>query len=201
MPETEVRFQTKYSSKNPIALFLIRKFQSTIVSLVREVRPETLLDVGCGEGVVIHKLRDEFRNMRIEGVDTHLDSLEIAKRLNPFIQFYGGSIYCLPLKDESYDLVLCSEVLEHLQDPGAALREVNRVSRKCIILSVPNEPLWRVGNMVRFKYWKRLGDTPTHVQHWTPSAFRAMANEYVHVVQMRVPILWTMLLCERRARL
>lgn len=198
MPETEVRFQTKYSSKNPLALFLIRKFQETIVSLVKEVNPKTVLDVGCGEGIIIRTLLHKFGNMNIEGVDAHVKSLEIAKSLNPLTQFLGGSISSLPLQDDSYDLVLCNEVLEHLQEPGAALREVNRVSRKFILLSVPNEPLWRMGNMLRFKYWSRLGNTPAHLQHWTPFAFRAMVSEFVHVVKMKIPILWTMLLCEKK---
>ena len=128
----------------------------------------------------------------------HAESLRIARQFNPQIRFHLGSAYALPFRDDSFDTVLCSEVLEHLEHPVDALRELNRVARRHIILTVPREPLWRIGNMARFKYWRALGNTPTHIQHWNPSSFRQMVQEQMPVTTVAVPVMWTMLLCEKK---
>ncbi len=192
-----VRFQTKYISRNPIERYLNHRFHRTIHSLIKGVKPRSILDVGCGEGVTMRYLLDNIPEVKVEGVEIHLESLKIAKKMNPETKVYQGTIYELPFKANSYELVLCTEVLEHLQDPEAAFLELDRVSKKFIIVSVPNEPLWRVGNMIRFKYWKNLGNTPDHIQHWTTFGFNAIAKEYFRVIKMKVPITWTMLLCEK----
>jgi len=69
----------------------------------------------------------------------------------------------LPPKSQSYDLTIACEVLEHLEDPGQALTEIDRVTKQSVLISVPQEPMWRILNMARGKYWSDLGNTPGHV--------------------------------------
>jgi len=192
-----VRFQTKYISRNPIERYLNHRFHHTIYSLIKEARPRSILDVGCGEGIVMRYVLDSIPEVKVEGIEIHLESLKIAKKINPETRVCQGTIYELPFKPDSYDLVLCTEVLEHLQDPEAAFLELYRVSKRFVIVSVPNEPLWRLANMMRLKYCKNLGNTPHHIQHWTPLGFNAIAKKYFYVIRMKVPITWTMLLCEK----
>jgi ubiquinone/menaquinone biosynthesis C-methylase UbiE len=82
-----------------------------------------------------------------------------------------GSIYNLPFENNSMDIVLCSEVLEHLEKPEKGLRELLRAARHSVVLSVPNEPFFRMGNMLAFKNVSRLGDPPDHIQHWSAGGF------------------------------
>ena len=195
----DIQYQTKYLSRNPVAILLNRTLMKSIGICVESTGPKTVLDVGCGEGVIVRTLSGRLAGLNIDGLDVHGQSLAIARAFNPGLCFVQGSVYHLPVRDNAYDLVLCTEVLEHLERPEAALRELVRVSRKHILLTVPREPLWRMANMVRGKYWGSWGNTPSHIQHWTPGAFRSLVEGHVRVVAMKVPLMWTMLLCEVEA--
>ena len=95
--------------------------------------------------------------------------------------------------DGEYDLVLAIEVLEHVPEPERALREIARVCRGQVVLSVPREPIWRIGNMARGRYLRQLGDTPGHVNHWSAGSFRRLVARHFDVEQVRRPLPWTMI--------
>jgi ubiquinone/menaquinone biosynthesis C-methylase UbiE len=106
-----------------------------------------------------------------------------------------ASAYDLPWADDQFDLVLTMEVLEHLEDPQRALREIARVSRRYVIASVPNEPVWRILNMLRGAYLKDFGNTPGHVQHFSPRAFRRLLETELEIIDTCRPLPWQMALC------
>jgi ubiquinone/menaquinone biosynthesis C-methylase UbiE len=81
------------------------------------------------------------------------------------------SVLALPFADRSFDAVLCMEVLEHLQHPADAVRELARVARDVVVLSVPFEPFFQAGNAARGKYPETWGDHPEHIQHWGRRSF------------------------------
>ena len=78
-----------------------------------------------------------------------------------------ASVLALPFAARSFDVVTCLEVLEHLDDPAAAARELARVARRAVVVSVPFEPWFRAGNVLRGNYLAHLGNHPEHVQHVT----------------------------------
>ena len=94
-----------------------------------------VLDVGCGEGRHIFGSLQEFTDVYCIGLDHDIPSLEkCAEGLEFFIElnsgatvFMQGSVYNLPFEDNSFDLVICSEVLEHLLDYHLAIDEIYRV--------------------------------------------------------------------------
>ena len=98
------------------------------------------------------------------------------------------------------DLVLACEVLEHLEQPAQALGEIERVCDSHALVSVPWEPVWRMLNMARCKYWSRLGNTPGHVQHFSRRAIRKLVGGHLQVVAERRPFPWTTLLARRRSQ-
>ncbi len=63
------------------------------------------------------------------------------------------------------------EVLEHVPDPEATVAEMARVADRWLLVSVPREPLWRGLNVARGAYWRTLGNTPGHVNHWSKRSF------------------------------
>jgi ubiquinone/menaquinone biosynthesis C-methylase UbiE len=100
------------------------------------INPEgTMLDLGCGEGRHIFGLMEKFPDLKCIGLDPHIESLEKAFEGLKFLEsisnsktnFLSGSAYSLPFSDDSFDLVVCSEVLEHLHDYKDAIKEINRV--------------------------------------------------------------------------
>ena len=94
-----------------------------------------VLDVGCGEGRHIFGILNEFEDVYCYGLDQDIPSLDKCKEGLEFFKeldlngtvFQQGSIYQLPFKENFFDLIICSEVLEHLDDYHAAIDEIYRV--------------------------------------------------------------------------
>lgn len=162
----------KHLSKNPIQKFLINNFYQSLISLVKPVKASSILDVGCGEGFTLVSLRRNKIGKFLEGIDYSKDSIVLGKRMYPNLNIKQGNIYKLSYPTNSFDLLVCTEVLEHLQDPTKAIRELVRVSKKYIVFSVPNEPFFILANLLRGKYLKTLGNHPEHINHWTNGGFK-----------------------------
>ena len=110
----------------------------------KNLNATTVLDVGCGEGFTLLRLKNENIGQKLSGIDNNEQAIAYANKNYPELEIKKGDVYKLPYKDNSFDLVLCMEVLEHLDKPLVALEELKRVSKKYVLLSVPNEPLFTV---------------------------------------------------------
>ena len=197
-PLPDIRFQTKWLSRNPLVRRANRGFRDTLVALVHDCQPRSILDAGCGEGINLLTLCMEG-DWELEGLELTADRLTIAREALPGrVQLRQGDVERLPYDDDSFDLVLGTEVLEHVDDPVRALREMARVSRRRLILSVPREPLWRILNVLRGKYLGQLGNTDGHVNHWSGRAFERFCTREADVLQRRSPVPWTFLVCAPR---
>ena len=112
--------------------------------------------------------------------------------------FEPRSIYDLDTGRDSADLVVCCEVLEHLEHPDAGLLALQRVVGRHLIVSVPKEPLWCALNLARGNYIGHWGNTPGHIQHWSKGGFIRLVSKYFDVIEVKRPLPWTMLLCKPR---
>jgi len=190
-------FYDKYGSKNPVERALMDAFLRAVTGFYTRVAPATVLEVGCGEGrLAQHLVTRGPRPMRFVASDLELTAVKTD--LDGLIEFRQASVYALPFDDASFDLVVCCEVLEHLNEPERGLAEVARVARRGAIFSTPREPLWRAMNMMRGKYLRDLGNTPGHVQHFSRRSLRALVETKLRVVDGQSPIPWTVLLAEPR---
>ncbi|MEK7559254.1 MAG: class I SAM-dependent methyltransferase [Patescibacteria group bacterium] len=188
----------KHTSQNPLQKLLINNFYNHLVSAVKDLQLETVLDVGCGEGFTLNRLSEEGIGKKLEGVDFQEKAIEIGKKLHPDLTLKQGDIYKLEYKNNSFDLVMATEVLEHLKDPLKGLKELIRVSRKYILLSVPNEPFFMGANFLRGKNLSRWGNDIEHIQHWTSSRFEEFViGQGLKVIKKRHPFPWTMLLLSK----
>lgn len=171
----------KYQSRNPVVRRLVGRFLHRVGTLVEAQQPRRVLEVGCGEGRVIQYLSARAPDARFDGVEMYPEALAQGRARCPRAAFLRADAYQLPFRSGTYDLVLCLEVLEHLADPGRALEEIRRVSRQACLLSVPHEPFFRLGNLVRGKNILRLGDPSDHVQHWGAREFGAFCARHLAV--------------------
>jgi len=191
----------KYGSTNPVVRRLMAGFEGTLEELFRQADPQSLLDVGCGEGVLTHqwaqRLGDERRVVGIDLDDPALHA-EWAKRTAPNLEYRVMKAENLPFADDEFDTATAIEVLEHVPDAEHTVAEMARVAKRWLLVSVPREPLWRGLNMARGAYWKDLGNTPGHVNHWSKRSFVALLSRHGDVVQARSPFPWTMLLVRLR---
>jgi SAM-dependent methyltransferase len=186
----------KYGSTNPVVRRLMSGFQRTLDELFAEAAPESVLDIGCGEGVLTEQWAQALGSGRVVGTDLQDPKLEAewATRRRPNLQFEVMPVESLSFADDEFDLVAATEVLEHVDHPEAAVAEMARVARRWLLVSVPHEPLWRALNVARGAYLRELGNTPGHLNHWTRGAFVGMLGAHGEVVQTRSPFPWTMLL-------
>jgi ubiquinone/menaquinone biosynthesis C-methylase UbiE len=188
----------KYFTANPISGRLVNNFFKNISELYLSIDVENIFDGGCGEGFILNTLNKTRTIRSCSAIDIDPKEVRDAAKNLPFCNVKQGSLYEIPFADNSFDLVICSEVLEHLDYPDKGLNELKRVSRKYAILSVPREPVWRIMNIARFTYWSALGNTPGHLNHWSRSAFIKLVEEYFKIIEVRSPLPWTMILAEKK---
>jgi 2-polyprenyl-3-methyl-5-hydroxy-6-metoxy-1,4-benzoquinol methylase len=186
----------KYGSSNPVVRRLMAGFESALDELFAKAAPKTILDVGCGEGVLIQQWAGRCGEGRVVGIDLDDPALraEWEKRKAPNLEYRVMKAENLPFADGEFELASAIEVLEHVPDPEHTVAEMARVANRHLLVSVPREPLWRILNMARGAYWKSLGNTPGHVNHWSRRAFVKLLSRHGEVVETRSPFPWTMLL-------
>jgi 2-polyprenyl-3-methyl-5-hydroxy-6-metoxy-1,4-benzoquinol methylase len=185
----------KYGSKNPVVRRLMAGFTSTLDELFAAAAPGSLLDVGCGEGVLTHEWAQRIDG-RVVGIDLDDPLLhkEWEQRQAPNLTYVVTKAEGMPFADDEFEVATAIEVLEHVPDPEATVAEMARCASKHLIVSVPREPLWRIVNVARGAYWRDLGNTPGHVNHWSKRSFVELLGRHGEVVQARSPLPWTMLL-------
>lgn len=185
----------KFQTGNPVVRRLIDRFFARLGATVEPLGPKSVLDAGCGEGETLERLAALLPS-RVAGVDLSPEAVEFASRRLPQAEIGRESVYELPFADESFDLVLCLEVLEHLKEPAEALAELARVGRCDLVLSVPHEPWFRLGSLLRGKYVATLGNHPEHVNHWNPRTFRRFLEQQgLEVVSLERSLPWLIARC------
>jgi SAM-dependent methyltransferase len=190
----------KYGSTNPVVKRLMARFERDMLELLGRARPRSILDVGCGEGVLTEMWADRLEVERIVGIDLDDPKLEAEwrRRERANLEFRTGLGHELPYADDEFDAVAAMEVLEHVPDPKAVLGEMARVASRWILVSVPREPLWRGLNMARGAYLSDLGNTPGHLNHWSKRSFARLIRDYGELAELRSPLPWTMALVRLR---
>jgi 2-polyprenyl-3-methyl-5-hydroxy-6-metoxy-1,4-benzoquinol methylase len=187
----------KYGSTNPLVRRMMAGFEGALDDLFALAEPASLLDVGCGEGVLVHEwARRLGAQRRVVGIDLEEDSIQAgwAQREAPNLEYRVMRAENLPFAENEFDLASAIEVLEHVPDPEHTVAEMARCAQRHLLVSVPREPLWRMLNMARGAYWSDLGNTPGHLNHWSRRSFVALLERHGKVVEVRSPFPWTMLL-------
>jgi len=185
----------KYGSTNPVVKRLMARFEATLEELFIEAAPRSLLDVGCGEGVLTHQWASQIDG-RVVGIDLDDPLLheQWKSRTAPNLEYLVMKAERMPFADDEFEVASAIEVLEHVPDPAHTLAEMARVAERWLLVSVPREPLWRGLNMARGAYLSDLGNTPGHLNHWSKRSFVNLLSRYGEVAETRSPFPWTMLL-------
>lgn len=189
-------YYPKYQTRNRVARWLVAGFLSQFRELAATTEASSCFEVGCGEGFLTEELC--ALGIRVRGIDL-CDEVVAEAQSQPCVQngqavLTQGDVFTAGQQDAA-ELVVCCEVLEHLQEPEEALRILSSLARPWLLLSVPREPVWRAMNMMRGKYLADFGNTPGHCRHWSRRAFIALVSRYVQIFDVRSPLPWIMLLC------
>ena len=187
----------KHNVRNPLARFFLDNFYCVMLKKAKNLSPTTVLDVGCGEGFTLLRLKKENIGHKLSGIDNSEQAIAYANKNYPDIEIKKGDVYKLPYKDNSFDLVLCMEVLEHLDEPLVALEELRRVTKKYVLLSVPNEPVFTIQRFLRGQNMKKLGHQPEHIQRWSTKKVKKMVSGVLTIIDFETPLPWTLVIAKK----
>ena len=164
----------KYSSNNFIIKYIMQKFTKNLDDLIYSLPDKTLFDLGCGEGHWINRYRN--KGYKVEGADYSENQQKLAydiykikiKIIDVYNEHFIKNLNQILYK-ANINNILLSEVLEHLEDPELIIEKLHQLKINNLIITVPNEPIWRILNCLRLKYLRNLGNTPGHINHFSRS--------------------------------
>jgi len=189
----------KHENTNPVQRALIGHFHKRLCELVLARQPSEILEVGCGEGYVLHALREAGVQCPIHGIDFSETAIGQARARVPDATFAVEDARELAKSGRRYDLVLMIEVLEHLEDAQAMVATLAKLSKRHVVVSVPWEPFFRGLNFLRGKHLWALGNDPEHVQHWGRGEFQKFVGRQLDVHEAPIVFPWTLLSAEVRS--
>ena len=197
-PETEGivigNHTPKYTARNPAIRWLTERWVANLDGVFQRITaephtPQRALEVGCGEGVIADRMQRRWGE--VVALDLPDAGLRAQWRRYPAPRFLHADAHALPFGDGRFDVVVAAEVLEHLPDPVAGLKEMARVGRRHLVLSVPQEPVFRSCNLLAGRYLRDLGNTPGHLNHWSRRGFVRLVAGVAEVREVTSPFPWT----------
>jgi len=182
----------EYESQNFISKYLYNNFYKNIKSVItRYVSPgNNLLEIGCGAAESSKRIYSFLNGCHFEASEFDNRYVSIIKQKKfPFL-VTQESVYTLNRQNNEFDIIFLLEVLEHLEEPENAIKELFRVSNKYVVISVPNEPIWRIANMIRGKYLKNFGNTPGHINHFSSRTLKKLIAPFSADIKIYKPFPW-----------
>lgn len=182
--DTSLRHVHKYANKNPIHRLALGRFYDAMAKEIGILNPESVLDFGCGEGFLVDQLAE--RNVTLAnycGVDLREDALTAARTRHADVEFVNANIFDWPNDERQFDLVIASEVMEHLIEPETFLPRLASLAKSHVLLTVPHEPWFQISNLVRGRDFIRLGNHPEHINHWNLKTFQDFVSNDLKVVK------------------
>lgn len=180
----------KHQSSNVLVSYAMQRYKNTLLSLLKDIGPEEILEAGCGEGFICEEIHDAFPHIPIHGFDIDSDRLSYAKahHAHANITYSEDDIFSF---NHQSSCILCLEVLEHIESYEKALEHISEEAEEHVVFSVPREPWFRLANLARLSYVSRLGNTPGHVNNWTKSGFKEDVERYFEVERVMTSLIWT----------
>ncbi|MBI5564937.1 MAG: class I SAM-dependent methyltransferase [Chloroflexi bacterium] len=113
-----------------------RHLRRLILSMIQPFQFDSVLDVSCGQGALLMDIAERFPHVQLCGTELSAAALTLTRQRLPHGQFWPLDLEqaCLP---QQFDLVTCSEVLEHILDDVAAIQHLAAMTRRYVLISVP----------------------------------------------------------------
>jgi len=177
----------KYGTSNPVVQKLLARWMDTMHAVLGDTSG-VVVDIGIGEGFALERMFPA--DTPAIGLEYRHDKALVASQKLPEVAVVRGDAGVLPFPDRSADLVTSIEVLEHLPGYEQAVVEMARICRGRLVVSVPWEPWFRLGNLGRGKNVKRWGNDPEHVNFFSPRKLSAALGQHFHDVKVTKAFPW-----------
>ncbi len=193
----------KYHSGSAAKNRLLQNYFHALLELAEKADTTDVFEIGCGEGQVAAVLMDAgyaVRGCDIDAQDVSTACKSIQKELGVDVsdRFCAKSVYDLDAHGDRAGLVVCCEVLEHLEHPDRAFEKIAGLASPYFIIAVPREPVWCIMNLCMLRNVRAFGNTPGHINHWSKRRLVALAKNYGEVLETRTPFPFIMLLCKAK---
>jgi Methyltransferase domain len=139
-------YRSRYSSGSDIGRYMLTR---SILDTLSNYSFNTFIDIGGAEGYTANLVR-KFFNAKVTSTDLSEMACRRAKEIYD-IDAVACDIHSLPFPDNSFDVVLCSETIEHVSDYKAAIEELLRIARNVLVITVPHESPEEVAANIRNK--------------------------------------------------
>jgi ubiquinone/menaquinone biosynthesis C-methylase UbiE len=136
-----IDWQSYYNREHEVHRFLpeldpAERYRTALVESLLPREPlNSLLDAGCGDGFQCQRFSGRFQH--VVGCDISLARAQFAQQHSPGAKFLSASLSSLPFRSHTFDVITLCEVLEHMEEPVTVLRELARVSRRYVLITVP----------------------------------------------------------------
>lgn len=196
--KSELIFSDNYTTGNPVIKKLQSNFYKNIHDSIQKRKGEInyILELGAGEGYSTERLisyvgHDKF----FITSDLHFELVLRNSKKSLCDKPLVFDINNPPIVYKKVDCVIALEVLEHIPNPDNALKEISKLTNRYALVSVPYEPWWRIGNMLRGSYIKDFGNTPDHINHWSAISFKKFLLQQFINVEMKISFPWIIGIC------
>jgi SAM-dependent methyltransferase len=183
--DTAQRHRAKYANRNPLHQFFLNRFFDAVAARVKDMAKTRVLEFGCGEGFFLQQL--QVRGIFFDdllGIDLRAGAVAEAQKRFPGYRFSQDDLFSLDPQKHRFDLVIASEVIEHLLEPEKFLDHLGRLCRGSMLVTVPWEPWFRLANLLRGRDISRLGNHPEHVGHYNKKKLAGMLSRSMQVVSL-----------------
>jgi len=171
-------------------------FMHRLYRLLDKTGAQSVLEIGSGEGFVLDYLVKRQPGLAYTGTDLNWEAVQMARRISaPGTAYACAHGALMPFPDRCFDVVLLSEVLEHVPAPEAVLAEALRLSRAYLLVTVPLEPLFQ--SLSRLLIWLKAGRDPGHINFWSGPAFKRWLGCQVDLIHHERCELYQLALCRR----
>ena len=188
----------KHTQSKGIRKMLINRFNQRFIEKLGCLIPPSgnvkLFDVGCGEGFMLNLVNQQYPNVELYGCDINESAVNFAKQQVPKADLFVCDGSNINVPSHSFDVIVCTEVLEHVLEPEKILAEIKRVLKPggSVLLSVPHEPFFMLGNLVSGRHIKTFGNHPEHVVHFSMRKLRKICNVYFEKMLITSVFPWIM---------
>lgn len=177
----------KYGTSNPVVQKLLARWMGTLHTVLGSPSG-AIVDVGIGEGFALERMFPA--GTEVVGLEYRHDKALVASQKLEAVSVVRGDAGVLPFPDRSADLVTSIEVLEHLPGFEQAVAEMARITKGRLVVSVPWEPWFRLGNLGRGKNVARWGNDPEHVNFFNPRKLQAALGQHFTTVKVHRAFPW-----------
>ncbi len=189
-------YYNKYNSKNFIENFLIDNYFKSLLKVCKKNSINNFIDIGCGEGNWLNEFTK--KGFQCIGTDHSDHVIRLAKKNLDFenLEIFKSNIYDENFSSLINEKILSTgiknifflEVLEHLENPVRIINQFKKINFDKMLITVPNEPLWRILNCCRLKYLNNFGNTPGHINHFSKKKLKNLLSNNFEIIEIRLPL-------------